>query len=234
MSELRVLDGLQAVDTALDRARAELEQVLGQLGESAEVAAARPALDQLRRQLTEEQTAALDLELQIQQHTQRIADDEKKLYGGQIRSPKELDDLQRSVEGTKHQRAGAEDRLLAQMERIEQTRAAEATAEVELARLTRAWETSQSELVTRRDALRSQAADLEQQRSQLAAQLGAATLAIYEDLRRNRRGVAVARVERNTCLGCRLALPVSIVNQVRLGRGLTRCPTCGRILVSVR
>jgi hypothetical protein len=53
---------------------------------------------------------------------------------------------------------------------------------------------------------------------------------MYESLRKSRAGVAVARVERNMCQGCRLSLPTGDVQKARTSQGTVLCSSCGRIL----
>ena len=53
---------------------------------------------------------------------------------------------------------------------------------------------------------------------------------MYESLRKSRGGVAVARVERNMCQGCRLSLPTGDVQKARTSQGTVLCSSCGRIL----
>jgi len=60
--------------------------------------------------------------------------------------------------------------------------------------------------------------------------VGPTNLSLYETLRREKRGRAVSRIERATCLGCRIALPMGVVQHVRAGRELVFCPSCGRVL----
>ena len=62
-----------------------------------------------------------------------------------------------------------------------------------------------------------------------ASPTAAPTLARYDELRRIRRGVAVARIDRNMCLGCRTTLSTSEVQKARQGQ-VAYCSSCGRIL----
>lgn len=233
MAELQTLVRLQQVDTALDAARRELEQVESQLGESAELVAAREGLAAVQRQLRDAQHQARELEYRIQELTGKIATDEGRLYGGKV-STRDLDALQREIEHLRQQRAKLEDDLLVQMEQVEQLQRGQEEAGQTVAARQRQWEADQAELIARRDTLRQLVAERDAQRTQIAAQVSAPTLAIYEELRHSRRGLAVVPVERNTCRGCRIAVPTSVVTQARLGRAIVRCPSCGRILVVER
>jgi predicted nucleic acid-binding Zn-ribbon protein len=41
----------------------------------------------------------------------------------------------------------------------------------------------------------------------------------------------VAVVERGLCQGCRISLPMSVVQKARAGAGLVKCVSCERILL---
>jgi len=53
---------------------------------------------------------------------------------------------------------------------------------------------------------------------------------LYEALRSSRQGMAVAKVERGICQGCRITLPVSVLQKARSGAVIVQCSSCERIL----
>lgn len=68
-------------------------------------------------------------------------------------------------------------------------------------------------------------------RTALASGITASLLQQYEQVRKARRGVGLAEVVDNSvCGGCSVRLPIHVVQKVRKGEGVTRCPSCGRIL----
>lgn len=80
-------------------------------------------------------------------------------------------------------------------------------------------------------AVDEQASSLGSERGGLAAGVTPALLMQYEQVRKARRGVGLAEVLGNsTCGGCSVRLPIHVVQKVRKGEGVTRCPSCGRIL----
>jgi predicted nucleic acid-binding Zn-ribbon protein len=86
------------------------------------------------------------------------------------------------------------------------------------------------DLTKRRSDLEKAIADLEAGQKTLHSRIPADTLALYEALRKRRQGRAIARIERNSCGGCRISLPVDTITNVRRGAGLVQCPSCERIL----
>jgi predicted nucleic acid-binding Zn-ribbon protein len=99
-----------------------------------------------------------------------------------------------------------------------------------------------SELVPKLDELSDQEnarlADIEEriqtvmsQRNAIAATIEKPLLKQYEQVRRARRGLGLVLVVKNQrCGGCNVKLPIHVVQKALKGKGITRCPSCGRIL----
>ena len=70
-------------------------------------------------------------------------------------------------------------------------------------------------------------------REAAAAEVEKPLLKQYEQVRTARRGLALVEVVNNqSCGGCNVKLPIHVVQKVKKGAGVTRCPSCGRILWS--
>lgn len=71
------------------------------------------------------------------------------------------------------------------------------------------------------------------EREALAGGIDASLLKLYEQIRKARRGVGIVEIVDNArCGGCSVRLPIHVVQKARKGQGVTRCPSCGRILWS--
>ena len=69
------------------------------------------------------------------------------------------------------------------------------------------------------------------ERDVLATDIDGSLLKQYDQIRAARRGVGVVEIVGNSsCGGCNVRLPIHIVQKARKGAGVTRCPSCGRIL----
>lgn len=80
-------------------------------------------------------------------------------------------------------------------------------------------------------AVDAQSVSIKAEREALAGEITAPLLRQYEQVRKARRGVGLAEViDNSTCGGCNVRLPIFVVQKVRRGEGVTRCPSCGRIL----
>src|SRR5690606_32130712 len=69
------------------------------------------------------------------------------------------------------------------------------------------------------------------ERAQAAAAIEAPLLKQYDQSRTARRGLGVVEIVDNaSCGGCNVKLPIHVLQKAKKGAGITRCPSCGRIL----
>jgi predicted nucleic acid-binding Zn-ribbon protein len=230
MSDVQQLYQLQELDLQSEAQVATLSRIAAGRGESPELSAARAEVERLRGLLHEQEQRLRELEWDVDQLNDHLGTAEQKLYGGRVHNPKELEGLQHEVERGRARRGQIEDRELQLMGEVEATQAAVAEAVAELARVRDAWEAQQRDLAAQEVEANEQVAALRARRALVAATIDAGQLALYEQLRREKQGRALSRVERGTCLGCRIALPLGLIQRARAGREFVPCPSCGRLL----
>lgn len=228
MSIAQQLYQLQEVDLGLAANQRNQAKINSQLGESQEVARVRARLEAEQQRLEELERQQHAVEWEIEDVTVKLAATEEKLFGGKIRNPKELTNLQREADELKARCAQMEDRALEVMGQAEATTNVIADLTDALSRLETEWHDRQEKLSAELAELEAAYAELSNERQRLAAGVVPGTVEVYEQLRL-RRGTAVARVEQGTCRGCQITLPTTELQQVR-GGGLVRCGSCGRIL----
>ncbi|MEX0750129.1 MAG: C4-type zinc ribbon domain-containing protein [Dehalococcoidia bacterium] len=230
MPSLAELWGLQEIDSALDTRRASLDDARARIGDTEEIVALRARVEDLKAASRNAQSAQKDIELEADDLKSKIEPAEQKLYGGTVRNPRELSDLQADIAQLKQHLSAVEDRDLEALTASEKAdnELREATAELES--LEAAWREEQAELRERIDRLSAEIAIYERQRKEHAADIEPDLVKTYEHVRRAHQGRGVARLDRNLCLGCRISLPVSTVNRARAGAVVVQCPNCERIL----
>lgn len=230
MNQTADLWRLQEIDTALDAARASLDDARERIGETDELRDARARVEDLARALAAASSTQHDIEVEADDLKAKVAPLEEKLYGGSIRNPKELSDLQADIDQIKRHISAVEDRDLEALGALEEVEAQAASARAALAELESAWQAEQSELTERSERLAADIVRLEEDRREQAARVGPDLLGRYEHIRRTHQGRGVAKLDRNVCQGCRISLPVSLVNRARAGNAVVQCPNCERIL----
>jgi|FaiFalDrversion3_1042247.scaffolds.fasta_scaffold00116_13 predicted nucleic acid-binding Zn-ribbon protein len=230
MTTVADLLALQESDLAIDSLRQRLQEVLARLQEPQELLELRQEVARRRRELLELRHRQRELEWEVEEQRRKAKAVEDKLYGGSVRNPKELQDLQADLESLRRQLARREDALLEVMLQGEEQEAALREREALLARRQEEWQGEQAALQAQKAALEGELAALEQQRAGQAARINGQALRLYQELRGRRQGRAVARVERGLCGGCRITLPTSLIQQARGGNSLVQCMSCERIL----
>lgn len=224
------LYALQELDLALGSARAALAEAEARLGEPEELAEVRRTAAQRQEELREAEKRFKEREWEADELRRKIEPLEKRLYQGTVQNPKELEDLQRDVESLKRRRSELEDRALEAMEALEQAQQAFADAERELQEAEERSRAEQEELRGRRAGLEAEIVTLEPQRSQQASGIDERLLRLYDHLSATRQGRAVAKVEGGACSGCRISLPMNLLQRARSGNELVQCSSCERIL----
>jgi predicted nucleic acid-binding Zn-ribbon protein len=232
MIQISDLVRLQETDTALDSRRASLDDAESRLGESEEVESERLRVQELREALRAARARQRDIEAEAEALRAKIAPEEEKLYSGAIRNPRELSDLQSEIDQLKRHLAQVEDRDIEAMSSVEQAESELHAAEQHLAALEAEWQAEQRTLIEKIERLRAEIASYEAQRAERSSYVDDETLRRYEHIRRAHQGRGVAQLDRNLCTGCRISLPVSIVNRARSGSTIVQCPNCERILYS--
>jgi hypothetical protein len=149
-----------------------------------------------------------------------------------VSAARELSNLQSEVESLHRRQSDLEEVVLDVMERREgvDTRRSELAAEQE------SLSGQAAELTTRRDAaleeIGEQAAKAEASRTEVAADIPADVLTLYDKLRAQ-QGVGAAMLRRGQCQGCHLSLHTVDLNAIRDAAPdeVVRCEECRRILV---
>src|SRR5438045_1759021 len=101
MSRISQLFDLQQIDSSLDRRVARMRHIDEQTVDSPELVAARAAQAGARTMLAGRQAALKQLSHEAEDLSIRVKTQEKRLYDGKIKNPKELAQVQEEVEHLK-------------------------------------------------------------------------------------------------------------------------------------
>lgn len=228
--ELAVLYQVQQVDTELARLRAELAKLDSGAEPQAELTAAENEYKTILNRHHQSEAESRALELEITTLQEKKTKFEAQLYGGTVRNPRQLSDLQDEVAMLSREIAKLEDRELEVMETIEAQRAQIATRAREIAGKRQHLEAVLNYYVARSSELNQQITELEPRRQGLAAQVSPSLLRRYEQTRGRQNNLGLVRVQGESCPGCRVGLASELLKELRAGRvGLT-CDSCGRLL----
>lgn len=228
MSTIKQLYQLQEADLEIESGERALDQLVRQLGESQAVVKVQIKLQSEQQQLEELGRQQHTAEWEIADLVSKLTTAEEKLYGGRIRDPKELTNLQHEVTGFKARRSHLEDKALEMMDRLELSTATVADLSNQLQTLETEWHSRQQQLSADIEQFKTTLSDLKQKRQPLSAGIDTQAIELYQQLKKQ-KGQAVAKIEQGICSGCRISLSTTELRRARSGR-LVQCSSCGRIL----
>ena len=236
-AQLRLLD-VQALDAKLDQL-AHRRRTLPELVELQRLAGRRDELAGLR---IEAETATQDLSRQqrkadgdVEQVKARRARNQERLDRGQVASPKELEGLQHEIVSLNRRISDLEDAELEVMEELESAQRRLTEAEESMQQV----ETRTAELAAARDeafaGIDAEVGKARTERAELAADMPADLLGLYDKLRAQMGGVGAAALQGRRCGGCRLELTPAYRGEIAQAPAheVLRCEECRRILVRV-
>lgn len=228
------LHALQDIDVALDERQLARRQIDLRLAGSADLQEARAVARESEARLRDLDTRQREAERAVEPLRAKLDAEQRRLYGGSITSPKEAAAIQHEIEALQQVLSGREDALLALMAEVETAGDRHAVAVRRLRELQAERTAEVAQLEGQRAEGDKAIAELEARRSDITKRIPPQIRDLYDGLRQRRQGRAVARIERNACSGCRIALPVDTMSKVRSASDtLVQCPSCERILAGV-
>lgn len=232
MTAVADLLALQQTDIALDKALARLEEISAAMGEPAELQEARIAVEEKSTVLRALKSEQRDMELAIDEIRTKAADIEKKLYSGTVKNPKELQDFDADLKSLRELIRKREDEEIGVLEQVETAENELRAAEETLQGIESEWKRNQESMIAERAKIEPEVERLRSIRSEQSTDVERTILRLYDLLRDRRGGTAVARIERGMCEGCRITLPMSVLQRARTGVGVVQCVSCERILLT--
>lgn len=230
MSQVQQLYLLQQIDTEIREKKHRLGEVLRAQKETEVLLAARQRMETAVTTLQNWQSKRQNLDLELQNLKNKVKSAEQRLYSGNVKNPKELADLQSSIESLGRQRAALEDEILEAMIMVEDAEAEKTAAEEALQTIQAEWERSQASLKKEQNELALRIHTLTEQRKTRLNSITAESLAEYEAISRKANGLAVVKIKNSLCTGCRLNVSAQKEKDAREGKKVT-CASCGRILI---
>lgn len=225
---------LQEFDLQIMRNRKRLKEIATQLDDNQAIQEARGRVQAVEAQLKPMRTRARDLELEIQTNQEKAKSSEERLYSGNVKNPKEMQDLQQEVAALKKRNGELEEQLLEQMMQVEEAESDLATRTDELKAVLSAAEGETAHLIAEQKEIALATQELKAKREEAAQNIDSASLERYEQMRPKKGGRPVAALQEKSCSVCNFEQTGIIIQEVRRRQKLVLCVNCGRILADVR
>lgn len=234
MSKQKNIYELQLIDSAIDKMNKQKEE-LPQNKELHELEQKLSKLEAVLSNQSEMFAAASREQNKIEGELglliEKIKKEEGRLYSGTVSNPKELKAIQDEVEVLGRKRDQQETTLLESIEKVD-------TVGGTTLKFKRAQDDFKVSAVKMRQEIDGTTRDIEARlqiekakRPRAMEKIPADLLELYEQIRKEKHGVAVAKLEENTCLGCHLELPAHEAAAMTNLDDVWRCPHCRRILI---
>jgi uncharacterized protein len=230
MNQAAYLHRLQRIDTQIDQTDARLEEIERLFAEDERVRSAKQLADEARREMEKARLALRSAEHLVTETRIKMEQSEAALYGGTIRNPKELQDLQREISSLKTRLAQLEDQQLTAMIVQEEAESLDREKQED-------WVNAQAQAVEQKAGLAGERTTTQKNRQRLEAERAAAlppillpNLEVYRHLREQKKGIAVCTVDDDTCTVCGAEVRPAEGQAARQSSSLVFCKSCGRIL----
>jgi predicted nucleic acid-binding Zn-ribbon protein len=230
MSAALGLYRLQQVDSHIDQIEARLKIIQQTLENDLALRAAREQLAEAERTHREAQRALQLSETEVEKQRIKIEQTEASLYGGRVQNPKELQDLQKDAASLKRHLETLEERELEAMLAAEGTEKDLQNAGARMEQIQSGLKTQNADLMLESETLRRDYERLRSERQAVVTDIASQALGVYEQLRRQKRGLAITTIADSACEACGTTLTASQQQSARSTSQLFHCPTCGRVL----
>jgi predicted nucleic acid-binding Zn-ribbon protein len=221
---------MQALDSAADAARKRLADMpAAENAIASAVTAARTGVDSVKAKLQDNLHARRALEKDIAAVDVRLGRFED--HKAAVKTNQEYTALLHEIATAKGEKGAIEEKLLVLMEEADALAAEQKAAEAALVARTAEGEKAKVALAAERTALDAELARLAHERSREVREIEAPLVAKYEQLLKQRRGIALARMSGGEiCEACHVRLRPHVAQMVRRNDGIVHCDSCQRIL----
>lgn len=230
MNRVHILRALQDSDQEWDIKGRRFQLVRKLLTDTSVLTRLQDDWQQTERELASTRSKLRNTELEIAGLQAKQKEVQDGLYGGRVRNPKDLENLQKESEILMQRVRHLEDialNLLTAVDELEQKEHEQAAALTEAKQKAAA---DQSSLNAEYTALRARLQVLQAQREKLRGALSQTDLALYDELRSKKNGSALAPMLDGSCQMCRVSVPLRKASLAEAGEEIVLCEGCGRIL----
>jgi predicted nucleic acid-binding Zn-ribbon protein len=232
MSEVLNLYRLQQLDHQIDRITSRLTEIDKALSDDRRVVAAQKKVALAQKNSKDKQALLKKIENDVEDQQIKRKLNQASLFGGKVKNPKVLQDLQMEAEALARYISKLED------DQLEAMLASEAANEA-LEAAEKVYQQAKATAIEENASLLGEKTKLEddlerflREKEAVLKPIPPKSMQLYENLRKTKRGTAVAAISDGGCSACGQNLTPADLQSVRVSNSLVYCPSCGRILFS--
>jgi hypothetical protein len=224
------LNQLQQLDSAIADSSARIKEIERLIQNQGEVEKITQSIIQLESDLKQKQTNYDLLNHEIQSKKNKKSQSESSLYAGKIQNPKELQDLQLETSSLSQAIVKMEDELLEKMIELDEAQEEMKESQILLAKTKKEQDARNSKLIGEMKELERAVENNLLKKEPIISQIPENDLTLYQRLLKSKNGVAVGKLQDDSCSSCGASLTASQCQQARSPGSLFFCPNCGRIV----
>ena len=230
MTAVRALFLLQEIDLEIDSRNRRMAQIDLLLRDDTALQTARKGLEAAEASLKDAVRRQLAAEEEADANKARSAQLEKRIYSAEATS-RELTTVNTEIVHAKGRQGDLDGQALAAMESVENAKVNRDVAKATVQSLEQQGTAHRATLTQEKTRLQTEIGDINAKRRTFAGTLSEPSIKVYDRIRGSKGVVAVAKVERNSCSACRVALPSQLLQRARAGKEFVSCGSCGRLLL---
>lgn len=224
---------IQERDTRIMRSRREIDQIPQKRREiEDEAGQIREKAQNAKNETRGHQSEVKKIELEIESVRQKVARLREQQF--QVKSNEEFKALNSEISHLSDEIKKLEDQELVFMELVEDAQQRDSQAQKDLMAVENTFKDRLKALTERKAHLEAEVKQLESDRDNIAKDIAAEFLTVYNRIIENKKDQALVAVENSACAGCHMQLPAHVACDVKKKAGLVACPFCGRILYLVQ
>jgi predicted nucleic acid-binding Zn-ribbon protein len=221
---------LQQIDTRLDQVKTRFNQINVLLEDDQKILQIVKQKEKVK-QIIDSSTKQLELsEKAIQAHHIKIQQVEANLYSGNVKNPKELQDLQSEIDSLKRHYSSLENTQFQIMIGIEGDQKDYEFLSKNHALAEQDFNSKNLVLLDERNIILKEIERLESEKTAAEKSISAQDLSFYNELRLRKGGVAVSIMSDRVCNSCGATLTPAQEQAVKSPKNTIYCPSCGRML----
>lgn len=197
----------------------------------AELKEKKSQLDFLAEEIKKEKARMHRLELDNKGLYEEIRELKGKVFSGEIRNTKELEQYEKKLQQKEREKDNKENETITLMEELEKK-------EKLLEQLNKEFEEGKTSLhelqvegQAELDELKHQIGIFNLEKEKIKKTVNANLLQAYEKDAGKFKGQYISKVENNTCGGCRVFLSSAVISMLDDPASLIKCENCGRLLL---
>lgn len=221
---------LQTIDTKRQKIIQRIAQIEAELAADETIQACLKVKEQAEQELKQAQSKLFDVAHQDAAKRMKLELNQNQLFGGKIRNPKDLQDLQVEADFLRKSIQELEDQQIEVMLELEAAQLGLEQAEQAYQQCLSNKATQGALLLGEKHQLENDLAGLNAQREALIQSLPLDVITHYESLLKTKAGKAVAAIIEESCEACGMTISPADMQAARSPNILAHCKTCGRIL----